>query len=98
MKPGTVELLYRALAEELEARKAGLDAVRRAAERPGPWCTREQATRYFAIPKGRLEQWVAEGKVIAKKFDATCANSAIRFKTADIDAAYEAMPNYKPKI
>ena len=95
MKPETIELLHRALTEELEALKLKRERLRRESLKPGPWCSREQAMRYFSLPKGRLKEWVKEGRVIAKKFDPLDPNSAIRFKTADIDAAYEQMPDYK---
>lgn len=98
MKTETVKLLHQALAEELEALKLKREHVRRESFKPGPWCSREQASRYFALPKGALNRWVIEGKVIAKKFDVEDPNSAIRFKTADIYKAYEQMPNYKFEV
>ena len=96
MSGKTLELLITALKEEVERlRLKPAYQPKPTNDRPGPWCSREQAMRYFSLPKGRLEEWVKEGRVIAKKFDPLDPNSAIRFKTADIDAAYEQMPDYK---
>lgn len=96
MSDATLDLLLKALTEEVNAR--ALKPVKRKAAdadaKPGPWCTREQAMTYFALPKGRLEAWVKDGKVITKKFDIADPNSGIRFKTADIEKAYETMPDY----
>ena len=95
MNDTTLDLLLRALAEEVKARALKPEkAPKPAITKPGPWCTREQANAYYALPKGRLEQWVIEGLVIAKKFDREDPNSGIRFRTEDIEATYEAMPDY----
>ncbi len=92
MNGNTIKLLLAALNEELEhANQKGKSH----SDRLGAWCSREQAIHYFSLPKGKLETWVKEGKVVAKKFDPTDPNSTIRFNTADINAAYEAMPNYR---
>lgn len=95
MRETTLDLLLAALTEEVKARALKPEKAPKATNmKPGPWCTREQANSYYALPKGRLEQWVREGRVIAKKFDPKDPNSGIRFKTQDIEAAYEQMPDY----
>lgn len=94
MSDETLTALIAALNEEIKERKLKAEKLKRELTKPGPWCSREQAMAYFAIPKGRLEAWVKERKVIAKKFDIEDPNSAVRFKTADIERAYEEMPEY----
>ena len=96
MKDSTLDLLLTALREEVQERcLKPTKTTRDDATAPGPWCSREQAYKWFAIPKGRLERLVCEGKVVAKKFDPKDPNSGVRFRTADIEKVYEEMPDYR---
>lgn len=97
MTEETIELLINALKEEIvQLRNKPPVVIKKPSnDRPGPWCSREQATRYFSIPNSWLDKWVIAGKVIAKKFDPYDSQSAIRFKTDDIEKAYASMPDYK---
>ena len=95
MKDATLDLLLTALHEEVQERALKPTRPSKSeATPPGPWCSREKAYEWFAIPKGRLEKLVCEGKVIAKKFDPADPNSGVRFRTADIEKVYEQMPDY----
>ena len=96
MEEDTIKLLMRALGEELESRVLKQSARQKTepAEEIGPWISAKKATSYFGIPKGRLIRLVMDRKIVAKKFDASDPNSCVRFRTADIEAAYDSMPDY----
>lgn len=61
----------------------------------GPWIRAKDAQRLFGIPKGRLIGLAIAGKVTAKKFDRDDPNSAVVFRTAEIERAIDEMPPYR---
>ena len=57
------------------------------------WVRAKDAKKIFGVGRGMLNDWVAEGKVMAR-----CADKAVFYRFADIERMMNSLRRWMPKV
>ena len=93
--PETTAALIEALASDRAVRLKTLSKATVVLATMPMWVRAEEANALFGTPLNKLNDWVIEGKVIAKKCDPYLKGSATIFKTETILRTLEGLFDYR---